>query len=48
MGETYAAIIKALHKALDGDKHYGREGRHAFGVCPTCHIHCCLTHHFHP
>ena len=49
MGETYAAIVRALQARLtaSSQNNHGRDGQHAFGPCPVCKIHVCLTHHQH-
>lgn len=44
-GSEYAALYATVTASLAGSQTYGRDGRHAAGVCPRCRIHVCLSHH---
>jgi hypothetical protein len=45
-GSDYAAIYAALQTRLrQASSGHGRDGRHAFGACPTCRVHVCISHH---
>jgi hypothetical protein len=44
------ARIRETQLALAGvgtTTDYGRASAHAFGPCPSCHIHVCLSNHAH-
>lgn len=43
-GSDYAALCARVTASLN-NKTYGRDGHHAFGACPACKVHVCITHH---
>lgn len=45
MGEHYAALVRAVQASLATSGTYGRNGKHAFGACPTCRVYVCTAHH---